>query len=156
MGRTSSLKNKYISLPNNIIAIEDCNANRAYIDIDDLRKISKYTFYKDASGYFRTYINKKAVFLHNLIINNLSGEFVTDHINRCKLDNRKCNLRVVTQKQNCFNYKLSKRNKSGHTGVCFDRNRNKYVATIGKRKIGRFDNLEDAIKARELEVNKIV
>ena len=50
------------------------------------------------------------------------------------------------------NRKLAKTNTSGKTGVCFDKSRGKWVANMklkGKSiYLGRFDNKEDAIKAR--------
>lgn len=43
-------------------------------------------------------------------------------------------------------------NKSGYKGVCWDKCRNKWCADIriqGKRfRLGRFDNIEDAVRAR--------
>lgn len=50
-------------------------------------------------------------------------------------------------------------NHSGYKGVCWDKTRKKWVADItsqGKRiRLGRFDNLEDAIKARQEAVEKL-
>ena len=156
MGRTSSLKNKYLYLPKNIIAIVDTNGNRAYIDSEDIYKVTGYTFYKDNSGYFRTYKNKKALFLHNIITGKTNTTYITDHINRCKLDNRKCNLRITSQKKNAINTKLNKNNTSGYTGVRFEPDRNKYRAFIGKRPLGRYNTIEEAIKARDMEESKYV
>jgi hypothetical protein len=49
-------------------------------------------------------------------------------------------------------------NKSGHIGVCWDKERNKWLASIGyngkKIKIGRFVDKNDAINARLNAVNK--
>lgn len=49
--------------------------------------------------------------------------------------------------------KTNTNNKSGITGVCFDKSRQKWAVYIGidKKKIflGRFDNLNDAVRARE-------
>ena len=42
-----------------------------------------------------------------------------DHINRNRLDNRLCNLRWVSQRDNNRNQGLSQNNKSGHQGVYF-------------------------------------
>lgn len=142
-------RNEYISYPNNIIGIVDKNGNIAYIDEEDLYKVSKYTFYKDNSGYFRAGIRKKKYIpLHNIITNNIS-KLVVNHINRCKLDNRRCNLEICSQQKNCYNQKLRKTNKTGYNGISYDTKRNKYCATIGKKRIGRYDTIEEAVKARE-------
>ncbi len=49
-------------------------------------------------------------------------------------------------------YKMQTNNKSGCTGVCFDKRRNKWMSTLVCDKtthyIGKFDNKDDAIRAR--------
>ena len=54
--------------------------------------------------------------------------------------------------------KLSKRNKTGIKGVRWDKDRLKWAASIyfkGKcYQLGRFDDIEDAIKARKLAEEK--
>ena len=42
------------------------------------------------------------MFMHRLLMNFPSG-MVIDHINRNGLDNRRANLRIVTNRQNCWN-----------------------------------------------------
>lgn len=48
---------------------------------------------------------------------------------------------------------LSKNNKTGYTGVCFEANAKKYRAYIyvngDQRRLGYFSNIEDAVKARK-------
>ena len=71
-----------------------------------------------------------------------------DHINRIKTDNRICNLREVTVKQNCenrsFGYSKSELPKSGFKGVHWIKASNKWKASIGHdRKViclGLFDD----------------
>ena len=50
-------------------------------------------------------------------------------------------------------------NHSGYKGVCWDKARHKWSASItcqGKRiRLGRFDNIEDAVKARQEAVERI-
>jgi len=54
----------------------------------------------------------------------------------------------------CYDQKKRKDNTSGRTGVCWDNETGKWLATISKYgkqyKLGRFSDMEDAIKKREL------
>jgi len=62
-------------------------------------------------GNFKT----QKILMHRLIMNNTDSKIEIDHINHSRLDNSKCNLRVVTRQQNNFNRGLSK--KSGFKGA---------------------------------------
>lgn len=76
-----------------------------------------------------------------------------DHINGIKTDNRACNLREATSSQNGKNLKLSKANKSGHKGVCFDKQTGKWRATIKVEfktiNLGRYVDKDEAIQVRK-------
>ena len=76
-----------------------------------------------------------------------------DHINHIKTDNRINNLRNTTMEYNGKNQKLHKNNKSGNIGVHFEKQRNKWRASIhvnGKTmNLGRFNTKEEAIKQRK-------
>ena len=58
------------------------------------------------------------IHLHRLVMNARYGD-VIDHINHDGLDNRKCNLRFCSQKENSQNKKVSINNKCGYKGVRF-------------------------------------
>lgn len=76
-----------------------------------------------------------------------------DHINGIKTDNRICNLREATNSQNGKNLPISKANKSGIKGVCFEKQTQRWKAYIRvdykTYSLGRFDTLEEAAKARK-------
>lgn len=78
---------------------------------------------------------------------------VIDHINHNGLDNRKCNLRICTNQENICNCEIPKNNKSGCKGVYWAKYKQKWTVQVtinNKTKyIGRYENLEDAIKARQ-------
>lgn len=74
-----------------------------------------------------------------------------EHISFDKLDNRISNLRLVTAEESCNRrQKLKSTNRSGCSGVCFDRARGKWVARIthgGKIFFGgRFLVKEEAVE----------
>lgn len=147
MGRNCSHKNTYEYF-GDIVSIEDSNGNRAYIDKEDLPKVIDYTFYKNNNGYFISIRDKRLILLHRLITG-ADSDLVVDHINRCKLDNRRCNLRVICQKDNIFNRGVNKNNILGFKGIYYEEDRNKYVARYKGKYIGRYLTLEEAIQARE-------
>jgi len=73
-----------------------------------------------------------------------------DHRNGTRSDNRPENLRAATQVENCANMKLSKRNTSGHKGVCWDRSNLCWRTTIranGKKWAQNFHTLDEAVAA---------
>jgi hypothetical protein len=76
-----------------------------------------------------------------------------DHINRDRLDNRRCNLRNVTGSVNTRNQGISPRNTSGYRGVTWDKSRGKWQAKTRHNYktvlIGRFDTAEQAALARQ-------
>lgn len=80
--------------------------------------------------------NNKWLMLSRLIMKAKFGEIV-DHINRDNLDNRKCNLRICTIKQNNQNSSLKITNTSGFKGVTFFRNKKTkqwyWKATVAKK-----------------------
>ncbi|EBO0868488.1 HNH endonuclease [Salmonella enterica] len=104
------------------------------------------------SGYLMVSINKKLYAAHRLAWIISHGEWPSmqiDHINRVRSDNRIKNLRDVTRSENQFNRGMDSRNKSGMVGVHYCKKTNAWCSTFGRKRIGRFKNIEDAIKSRE-------
>ena len=124
-----------------------------YFDLEDYDKIKNYCWYEDVSknGYHslraKDKTTNKCIKMHYLL-----GVKHGDHKNRNPLDNRKSNIRVATDCQNAQNRSIQSNNTSGITGVCWDDDELKWVAYIGvnnkKKKLGRFLNKDDAIRAR--------
>ena len=88
------------------------------IDKEDLDKVDGYSWHKSSNNYISQGVivdgKKKEFYLHNLVLNLLdfpgkgSKESV-DHINRIGLDNRKENLRILTQTEQNLNQSKKKR-----------------------------------------------
>jgi hypothetical protein len=121
----------------------------ALIDAEDISLADVGAWYFSGNGYAARTAGRKHIFLHHLVCPCGAG-MMPDHINGDKLDNRRCNLRVVTKAQNGWNVKLSRRNSSGHKGVKF--HRGKWVASIFCDGVfyhlGRHERKEDAVAAR--------
>lgn len=144
-----------------------CNTNREfYFDLEDYDIIKNYHWAeKSDKGYIVTKVwnNNKpsSVFMHRLIMKengfDISNSDI-DHINHKTYDNQKSNLRVCNHYQNIVATKTYSNNTSGRKGVSWDKSRNKWTVSITVNKkthyIGRYDNFEDAVKARE-EAEKI-
>ena len=124
-------------------------------DIEDLPLIESRSWYKDKDGYLVScyYFNGRRRFVrfHRIVMQAKPGQFV-DHINKNRADNRKRNLRCCRRAENDRNRSTYSTNTSGVSGVYFDKQRNKWVASISFNKkrtlIGRFATKEDAVQAR--------
>jgi len=64
-----------------------------------------------------------------MVMKHLPSEITVDHINRNCLDNHKSNLRLVNQRIQSINRGCQVNNKSGVTGVCFNKKSNHWMAT---------------------------
>ena len=122
-------------------------------DLNDYNLIKDYCWWVGGDGYVssRKNSNDKIVKMHRLLMKSKKDE-VVDHINRNRLDNRKENLRKCTLTENARNISIQKNNKSGITGVRFNKQLNKWTAEIKvnykKICLGTFDTKEEAAKAR--------
>lgn len=125
--------------------------------------VSKYTWDKDSNGYISASFKDEEGFrphrLQNYILPDIPSGYVIDHINGNKFDNRICNLRLATIKENNANRSSKTGSSSIYKGVSFDSSRGKWISSIqidGKTKhIGRFDNEREAAVAYDLESFKV-
>ena len=110
----------------------------------------------DVYGYRTIQVNKKKYRSHRLAWLYIYGVWPKDqidHVNQIKIDNRVCNLREVTNSQNCQNVGLRITNTSGVKGVCWVNSRCKWQAQIKLNNkqnfLGHFKSLADAVAARK-------
>lgn len=120
-----------------------------YFDLEDYDKIKNYYWYSNHDGYMCSSENKKEIIMHRLIIDENDPEMQVDHFNRNKKDNRKENLKSVTPQHNNWNRGMNQNNKSGVTGVRWNKEAQKWVAYIMRKHLGTFNSFEDAVKARK-------
>lgn len=118
----------------------------AIVDDCDYKNVKDYNWHFSQGRAKRT-----GSFLHWDIIGKPEKGFVIDHINRDPLDNRRCNLRICTHRQNILNSSKSKNNTSGFVGVYWTKDREKWKAYIkinGKQiGLGRFSDVKEAAMA---------
>lgn len=134
-----------------IILVDKKNSEvaRAKIDREDYGKVRQYRWFLSERGYVRTKFTRNKITkrhrLHRVILGEREG-FVTDHINRNPLDNRKENLRFVTSHQNSMNSVLA-----DISSVVLYRGR--YRATISYKNktlsLGNWDSEAEALEIIE-------
>lgn len=105
------------------------------------------------------YAKSTSVCIHIEILENVLGRKLEDgelcdHVNRNKLDCRRVNLRLASKKQNNVNRAIQANNASGFKGVCWDKNRNKWIVHIGlngrNHFLGRYADTVSAAKAYDI------
>ena len=108
----------------------------------------------DGKGYLKISIDNKKYYSHRLAWLYFYGsppEFTIDHINGNCSDNRIKNLRDVPHKINMRNMRRNKNNKSGYTGIWFNKKSNTWCANLSTEWVGSYQTLNDAVSSRELK-----
>ena len=119
------------------------------IDLEDFEFVGRFTWARLDNGregyiYRRVPLNGKmtSVYLHRELMELTHENLVVDHINGNGLDNRKSNLRVVTQQGNSRNRRDSPKN------YYYDKNNRKWIVnlTINNKTVyfGSFKSEEEA------------
>lgn len=130
----------------------------ALVDDDDYERVSKHSWYIEKSGrgyiYARTKTKNVRILMHRFILGAPSDK-VVDHLNHKTLDNRKCNLRVCSIRDNNNNSLARKNTSSKYKGVYFCKHLNKWKAEIKKTHIGCFNNEIDAAKAYDEKAKEL-
>lgn len=122
---------------------------KTFIDTEDVercREVGIWTYM--VNGYVANC--KTGVYLHRFIMDAKHGTEV-DHINHNPLDNRKCNLRFATSREQKFNTKLRSDNTSGERGIYYDKSRNTWNVSLKSGEISvkrRFKDKKSAIEYR--------
>lgn len=127
--------------------------NQFLFDIEDYEKIKDYCWMEDSNGYIVTFVKRKPIFMHRIVMNVFDSKLEVDHIKHDINDNRKSLLRVLSHSENHKNSKKYKNNTSGITGVYYDKRDNLWYARITCDNvvinIGCFKNRDEAINARK-------
>lgn len=106
-------------------AILTIKRRKVWIDADQIERVFKHSWYISPDGYAKTKIEGRIVAMQRLLLP--TGEGLTvDHIDQCKLNNRRYNLRAAEHRQNVAN---------GVRRRCKGRKRKQYYG-ISKTKYG--------------------
>ena len=125
------------------------------VDEQDHDAVAAYAWSLGTDGYaYRddwTGPKRRRIAMHRQLLGLSRGDGLhTDHLNGNRLDNRRTNLRIVTQAQNNQNITCV-RARSGHRGVYWHEASGRWRAAVhhGDRQIsgGYFDRIEDAAQA---------
>lgn len=133
----------------------------AIVDFEDLERVSQFKWSWTTPGYaFRSIWGKekqKGMLMHRFIMNAPDGT-VLDHINGCKTDNRKSNLRYATTSQNMANVKKRSGTTSKYKGVTWSKRDKKWEAFTSKDRrtihFGMFNTEEEAAQKYNEEAPK--
>lgn len=133
---------------------------KTMVDDDDYILLDKYSF-SLSEGYACGIINHKHIKLARYIMKCTDTNKIVDHIDGNKLNNQKCNLRIISRKENCQNKLSFKNSSSKYIGVSRCKASGMWAASITVNKktqhIGSFKTEVDAARARNaraLEINK--
>jgi hypothetical protein len=113
-------------------------------DYDLLISIGKWHLSDTGYAVNRSRFNgkKKTIRMHR-VVNKTPKHLVTDHINRNPLDNRKSNLRSVTQKENMSNIDHG-------LGVWYQKQNSNWVVEIYGQHVGCFKEFELAYQIAQM------
>lgn len=134
--------------------IELTQGRRAIVDDEDFEFLDQFKWCVNNQNFVvrgKVIFGKKVtITMHRFLLNPVS-KMQVDHINGDRLDNRRTNLRICTQSQNCSNRKSSTPNRSGYRGVVLHKSTGKWRACIKvlQRKIslGLYQDKESAARA---------
>jgi deoxycytidylate deaminase len=147
-----SIFNKFKNEDGNFIFI--ISNKEVIIDKNMYFNMYKYNWYINKQGYIRC----KDFLLSRFIMECNDKNLIVDHINGNLLDNRKCNLRCITQSQNTMNKKSLFNSSSKYIGVHYDKIRKKWISQIQvdgiKKYLGAFDCEVEAAYIRDIATQK--
>lgn len=127
-------------------------ADAALIDVADEKLVTRYVWYKSEQGYAFALGVGERILMHRLVMD-APDYTIIDHINGNRLDNRRCNLRIVTRGENSRNHWNPEAKKYGYNGVLFDKKLGKWVAFLSANKIlGYFTTRDEAATAYDAAI----
>lgn len=156
---------KQIQLTMSKVAIvDDCDEDLLKYKWRTKASPRDYTFYGIREIWGGSRKKRSSEHLHRVILERKIGRSlykweVTDHVDGNGLNNKRDNLRAVTQSENMIKARKRKDNTSGFRGIHWNKEKKGFDVYINFNKkryrFGRFKNLEEAKIARQQAEIKI-
>ena len=120
-----------------------------FFDEEDRGLVEAHTWRVERTGK-KFYAISEAGYMHRMVLGLEKDDGqLGDHKNGCTVDNRRSNLRVVNDQQNCWNVRSKRKNETGYEGV--SKVKGRYQARIyrdgARTSLGYFDTPEKAAEA---------
>jgi hypothetical protein len=136
--------------------------NFAKVSLEDYPHLSRFVWWVNNNGYavnkrkygerWRVPLMHREIMVRMGLVDDVFANFLSDHWNRDRIDNRRTNLRNATRQQNSFN--LTKRPlNEAYLGVTKDQASEYFLCTVsagiekGRVAIGGFRTAEEAASA---------
>lgn len=102
------------------------------VDAELIDEVRKYNWFRNSKGYIqRGNRGLPKMMIHWFVMDMESATgFPIDHVNRDKTDCRRDNLRIVTALQNSMNHSRLSTNRSGYTGVFWNKRKKRWTSFI--------------------------
>lgn len=138
---------------------------KAIVDEDIEECLKEHSWQCSKDGYARRHVTKgnkdRTIFMHRFVWEIWNGRIpdgmIIDHINGDRLDNRLCNLRLVTIAESNRNRSGWGESASDYKGVTYSKKHEKWVARIKNEGtehfLGYFDNQEEAAAVYNINAN---
>jgi len=142
-----SKKQRVLVQPEDYKLIPLTKGKFAKVDNEDFDRVKDINWSYNNQGYAKNdYVGR----MHRFIMN-CPDDKVVDHINHDTIDNRKVNLRICDQQENCYNSSIQVGKSSIYKGVSWDKSRRLWMSyiTVNKKRIilGYFKDEIDAAKS---------
>lgn len=125
-------------------------------DYDRLVAMGKWVLNNGYAAIIKSFKNEhgkrtsKAIYMHRVVAKDINAPMI-DHIDQCRVNNQKHNLRGCDFHKNGANSKKQSNNTSGYKGVHWDKRKNKWRAMIGfemkLKHIGHYEDIKEAASA---------
>jgi len=153
-----------IHVSGNLALVTLTQGKVAIIDSADVTVVASYRWHARVDSkrphvwYALTLRDGRTVSMHRLLLG-APAELKVDHKDGDGLNNRRYNIRLATDAQNCFNRATDRGTASGFKGVTFHKKTKKWAARINKQGIGYnlglFQATEDAARAYDAKAREL-